>query len=253
MFEDNEQPTHDSIVKEDRFAGDIRDEPENLSGRETLSFEERFTILETAVNRQSLHREIHYKTLMICQECRSLGYLEDEIASYPEFRHATLDQYHLIDALVQAGGLRRIELDREGIPLTPERTVDLSAEEIEDLIVSCEFETIDVGTAFVTYYSPYERIQELFEDIPERYNTYIELMDFCAEEPRTYTEIEELLNNQTALTQEMRFMQQPVQPSVFVDKLEGAAGIIWNGGWILTDEGRKILQKSKQLQERETR
>jgi hypothetical protein len=34
---------------------------------------------------------------------------------------------------------------------------------------------------------------------------------------------------------------------VFLDKLEAAAGIEWNGGWVLTEEGRAFLAELKDL------
>ena len=68
------------------------------------TFDERCELLEDALTRQSLHREVLYKTLALCQERRELSAVEAAMAAFPEFAEATQSQYHLISVLVDAGG-----------------------------------------------------------------------------------------------------------------------------------------------------
>lgn len=209
-----------------------------------LSFEERLTILERAVVRQPLHREILYKTLAFCRDRRSLREVEEQIALFPEFRHAVQDQYHLACVLEKAGGLRRVELDGEGAEVTSERKEGLSEDEVDDLVHSTCFETTDLGDALVSRHEPRARLEELLDLVPARRATYVEVLEFCAT-PRGYDEVKALLEGRDVLLVGADDTGRPIQPSVFLDKLERAGAVVWEDGWRLTEGGRGYLEELK--------
>lgn len=210
--------------------------------------EERLADLERAVTRHPLHREILYRTLAFCEQRRELAAIEDEIASYPEFRRAVQDQYHLIQTLEQAGGLIRTPLDADGADVTSERLEGLTEDEADDLIATYAFATTDAGRAFVERHAPKARLVELMGLVPERKDTYVELMAFIEEKPRTYADICALLKGRPALVRTTSDGElQTMQPSVFLDKLEAAGGVEWSDGWVLTDEGRQFLDELARL------
>lgn len=211
-------------------------------------FEERLADLERAVTRHPLHREILYRTLAFCEQRRELTAIEGEIASYPEFRRATQDQYHLVEMLEHTGGLTRTPLDAEGADVTPERLEGLSEDEADDLVATYAFQTTDVGCALVEQHTPRARLIELMGLVPERADTYAELMSYIEEKPRTYADICSLLKGRPALIRLADDGEpQEMQPSVFLDKLEQAGGVEWNDGWVLTDEGRQFLDELSHL------
>lgn len=213
-----------------------------------LSFEQRCDILEDAIARSSLHREILYKTLVFCIERRGLSEVEAEIATYPEFKLATQAPYHLIRVLEETGGLDRIEHDEMGAIVTSEQREGLTEDEIDDLVWSYSFETTALGRAVIKRHESRTRIFELLDIVPERKGTYIEVMRFCQEEPRTYKEIEEFFaGRDDALFATFNGQQQSIQPSVFLDKLEKAAGVVWDEGWILTQGGEEILEELERV------
>lgn len=209
---------------------------------------QRLARLEAAVTRHPLHREILYRTLAFCQQRRELSAIEDEIASYPEFARATQDQYHLIVALEQAGGLVRTPLDADGADVTPERLTGLTEDEADDLVATYAFSTTDAGVALVEQHAPRARLIELMGLVPERTDTYVELMAYLEEEPRTYAQICALLQGRPALLRVGPDGEpQQMQPSVFLDKLEQAGGVEWDEGWVLTREGREFLDELDRL------
>ncbi|MBR2835888.1 MAG: hypothetical protein IKE43_09325 [Coriobacteriales bacterium] len=200
--------------------------------------------LTESVTKQSLHREIFYKTLVFCQESHLLREIEDKIATFAEFKHAAASQYHFIKVLEEAGGLERFELDQEGEVITPEQKEGLTEDEIDDLVYDYAFMTTNAGTAVVEQHTPRARIIELLGLVPERKDAYIELMDFVSDEPRTYNEISQLFQGRDVLYRlDADGEPQKMQPSVFVDKLEAAGGIEYRDGWVLTEEGRDFLEE----------
>lgn len=211
------------------------------------TFRRQVARLTESVARQPLHREIYYKTLVFCEEVRPLREIEEKIATFAEFKGAANSQYHFIEVLEEAGGLERFELDEEGEVVTPDRKEGLTDDEIDDLVWSYAFMTTPAGLAVVEQHAPRARIIELLGLVPERKGAYIELLEFCAEEPRTYNEIRQLFVGRDVLVRLVNGEPQTMQPSVFVDKLEAAGGVEWRDGWVLTDEGRSYLQELRDL------
>lgn len=220
---------------------DVADEGEE-ERPEDVPFDVRLRVLEDAVCRQSLHREIEYKILRFCEERRDLRVIEEEVAGYPEFAHAVQSQYHMICALEDAGGLRRIELDENGVEVAPEQKEGLTEDEVDDLVASYSFETTEVGRAFVEQHAPRARLIELLDLVPARRDTYVEVLEYCRE-PRSYHDFESLLAGRDILRIGPNGTHEAIQPSVFLDKLERAGAIVWDGGWKLTEGGEEYLRE----------
>ncbi len=193
------------------------------------------------VLKQPLHREIHYKTLGFCRQQRSLTDVENEIATYPEFKHCGQDQYHLISFLTEAGGLERIELDEDGGVVTEERKAGLSEDEIDDLVASYAYVTTDAGVAVFEEYHPRARMSDLLESMPERTEALAAILEFC-KTSRAYTEIEEYLEESGIHKWESAMDEDALHPSSLVGSLEKAGALVWDDGWLLTEEGSVMLE-----------
>ena len=223
------------------------DEPDEGTYVDDATFSRQVAKLTAAVARQPLQREILYKVLTYCQESRGLQEIEHEVTTYAGFKHAANSPYHFIEVLENAGGLERFELDDEGEVVTPERKEGLTDDEIDDLVASYAFMTTPVGMAVVEQHTPRARIIELLNLVPERKDAYIELLEFCSDEPRTYNEVSQLFKGRDVLVRIVDGEPQTMQPSVFIDKLEAAGGIEWRDGWVLTEEGKSYLAELHEL------
>lgn len=209
---------------------------------EAASFDERVHKLELVVTRHPLHREINVEILRYCLERHELSEIEEHVIAMPEDREATLDPYHLIENLERAGGLERFPLDADGEIVSPEQLEGLTEDQADDLIASYAFQTTEEGEQVVAEASPEARIGDLFEREPERADTYVELLAFFDEERRSYQSVCDLLKGRDVLFRTLGDgSRQRIQPSVFVDRLERAGAIVWDDGWVLTDEGRRVL------------
>ena len=211
----------------------------NLEGK---SFEELVEHLRMVVTRNPLYREIHYKTLKFCCERRILPEVEEYIASCPEFPATTQSPYFLLQFLLQGGGIDVFELDVHGEVVVDEQKNDLTEDEIDDLVEQIAYETNEVGRELVERMSPHNRLLELLEISPEYYDTFIEVLHYLSER-RTMASVDTLLRGRDVLMAGRDPSDRPIQPSVFVDKLERAGGIYWEKGWLITEEGRELLEK----------
>ena len=210
-----------------------------------LTDAERMRVLEDAVMRHPLNREILYKTLLYCQDERLLADVEAFILALPEAASATQNPYRMIQTLEKAYGLDRREYDGDGNAISPEAKIGMDEDEIDDLICSYSFVTTDLGADFVKQHEPRARIAELFAMSPERVDAFVELLEFIDEAPRSYSEICDRLKGHPALTVLIDGTFVEIQPSVFVDKLERSGALVWIGGWSLAEAGKGFLNDLK--------
>ena len=202
-----------------------------------------------AVTRNPLQRELFYKVLSFCQESKPLREIEQMVMALPGFERTSANAYHFIAVMENAGGLERFELDDEGDVVDDARKAGLTEDEIDDLVAEYAFMTTPAGQAVVEQHTPRARIIELLGLVPERRDTYIEIMEFLAEEPRTYNEVTQLLDGRDVLWHlDSKGNPELMQPSVFLDKLHSAAAIEWHQGWQLSEEGRACLDELKSVQ-----
>ena len=202
-----------------------------------------------AVTRNPLQRELFYKVLSFCQESKPLREIEQMVMALPGFERTSANAYHFIAVMENAGGLERFELDDEGDVVDDARKAGLTEDEIDDLVAEYAFMTTPAGQAVVEQHTPRARIIELLGLVPERRDTYLELMEFLAEEPRTYNEVTQLLDGRDVLWHlDSKGNPELMQPSVFLDKLHDAAAIEWQQGWQLSEEGRAYLDELKSVQ-----
>ena len=207
-----------------------------------LTFEQAVDKLMGVVTGTTRFREIHRKTLTFCKQRRALPEVEEKIQSYPEYEHCAQNPYRLIRYLIDGGGLDLIELDAEGEVVDDDRKLGLTEDEVDDLIDSFALKTTPVGEQVADEMEPANRIQKLLDFMPVRFDSYVEVMEFLRE-PKSMKQINELFDGRDLhyLGTMHSDKNIAIQPSVFVDKLERAGAIVWDGAWRLTPEGEGFL------------
>lgn len=207
----------------------------------TLADDEKLAVLNTCVTKHPLNREIFYKTLRYCAEERPLRDVEEQIATFPEFPRATMNQYYLVKSLVESYGLELVERTADGERVTPAMKQGKTEDEIDDLVFSFNYRITPIGERLVAEHAPGARLESLLEREPARRGAYLQLLDYIAQEPRTYPQIEDLLKGNPALQATIDGHLETVQPSVLLDKLERAGVLVWNNDWQITEEGHRYL------------
>jgi hypothetical protein len=209
--------------------------------KESLSLEERATSLYDAVTRNPLHREIHRKTLAFCDKQQILSDVESFIAACPEFSSASQSPYFLLHFIVDAGGIDSFELDVDGSVITPQQKEGLSEDEIDDLVVQFAYQTNEAGRVVAQRMSPQKRLEALLNTEQQYKETYLEVLRFLTKK-HDFAAVDTLLRGRDVLMVGREADDRPIQPSVFIDKLEKTGAIYWEKGWIISSEGKDFLE-----------
>lgn len=181
------------------------------------------------------------KALGFCTQQRSFSEVEAEIATYPEFRYVEYSQAAILDILVQVGALEKKNLDKSGGIVPVARLRALSEDDRDDLVVAYALETTEAGKAAIADMEPAERLQALFAEAPERNETYLRVMEFCRIS-RTFDDVSALLKDAASAKSRNPYTDLSLYPSAYLGHLEGAGGLLWDEGWILTEDGAAFLE-----------
>lgn len=183
-------------------------------------------------------------TVAACDgEVRTLGELEERIAALPGYAKHKNPPYFPISWLRDAGALEELYLDAEGNIYEAKDVEALDEDAFDDLVAQYAYRTTDNGRKLAEEFRPANRIAELFDHEPERKETYFKLLSFLRQK-RAFSEVEHFMRErdvQMFTTEDGEL----IQPSTFVDKL-GAAGVInFDGGWVITEEGKELLDATE--------
>jgi len=166
--------------------------------------------------------------------------MEQQIQALPEFKTATQPPYFLIEWLTDTGALSFTEVDADGNEVSDEQKAGKTTEEIDDLVEDMIIDITPAGKETLIAFDPIKHLQELLAERPARFDTYIEVLQFLTSK-RSYNDVDKLLRGRPILMDGREADDQPMQPSVFVDKLASAGGIVYTDGWIITPEGQALL------------
>ena len=191
------------------------------------------------------HRELLYKALVHCQTERTEHAAEEFLARQPEAAQALQTPYTLLRNLAAAGGVTVIAHDAQGLALDETRCEQLRAEGLDDdaladLVAERRVHTTPAGCAACELLAPEHRTLAAIYKVPERRATFVRLLDFCRT-PRKLADINQLLADDPALAPSQRTAGQKLHACYFIDRLEEAGGLVWDGSWVTTDAGKRAL------------
>lgn len=191
------------------------------------------------------HRELLYKALVHCQTERTEHAAEEFLARQPEAAQALQTPYTLLRNLAAAGGVTVIAHDAQGLALDETRCEQLRAEGLDDdaladLVAERRVLTTPAGCAACELLAPEHRTLAAIYKVPERRATFVRLLDFCRT-PRKLADINQLLADDPALAPSQRTAGQKLHACYFIDRLEEADGLVWDGSWVTTDAGKRAL------------
>lgn len=197
-------------------------------------------LMSGRLNRQEIFR----RTLEFCHDRREFSEVERAIEAFPEFPLASQSPYQFIKTLVEAGGLRRISLDTEGREIGLAEVKDLTEDEVDDLVSCFVLETTEAGRAIAEEHAPERRLRNLLEKFPDRGSIYRDLLSQVKARPCNYAEIEKLFAGRdfSGIATIGTEKHVALKPSVFVNNMEKAGGLVWSEGrWNITREGEALL------------
>ena len=163
----------------------------------------------------------------------------------PKAAQALQTPYTLLRNLAAAGGVTVIAHDAQGLALDETRCEQLRAEGLDDdaladLVAERRVLTTPAGCAACELLAPEHRTLAAIYKVPERRATFVRLLDFCRT-PRKLADINQLLADDPALAPSQRTAGQKLHACYFIDRLEEAGGLVWDGSWVTTDAGKRAL------------
>jgi hypothetical protein len=211
--------------------------------------EDAITATRSLLKANPLNRPILLRILKACASERvRLNDLEDYVLACPEFNEANQPPYFLIQWLVEPGVLEEIEVDAEDKGITAEQKEGKTEDEIDDMVEDLFYLTTPDGLTIMEEFDPKNRIMELLAIKPDRYDTYIEVLEYLKDK-HSMADVDKILRGRDVLTSGRVPGDRPMQPSVFIDKLAVAGGIAWDSGWQITEEGSELLEAIKAKQD----
>lgn len=147
-----------------------------------------------------------------------------------------------VDILVRNGALTE-QLLVNGEPY--DGTLDnLQADETipEDAQTETRIALTDSGRSLLEAYAPDATLHALLGSKPEYRDVFAAVLDACStDQGATRADLECAINAFPQLQPDPATQRTRVYPQYFIDALETAGGIVWDGAWRITDTGKAHL------------
>lgn len=209
-----------------------------------LSAEELYQRGRTLFEHNPAYTGVFLDTVAACDgRVCTLGELEARIEALPGYAKHKNPPYFPVSWLRDVGALEELFLDAAGTVYEAKDLEALDEDAFDDLVAQYAYRTTDNGRKLAEEFNPARRLAALLEKEPARKEAYLDLLGFLREK-RSFSEIDRFLcechaHNLTAQD------GTTVQPSMFIDKLGTTGAVDFDGGWMMTKEGKEMLDAVK--------
>ncbi|MCI8367654.1 MAG: hypothetical protein HFJ66_08715 [Eggerthellaceae bacterium] len=185
-----------------------------------MSADERIERIRESVERHPRHRELCYLIMAYVKEHPGASYAEVEkyLGEQPQFASSLQSERILIAIMERAGAIESDGSDAGSLNLT------------------------DPGSQFEASFTPEARMKALIDGADaDQVEAYEYILKACAEKKQTFADLEEAVK-QMAAVRVKENGQMAIYPSTYIDRLEKAAGLRWEQGWVTTDAGKAYVK-----------
>jgi hypothetical protein len=121
--------------------------------------------------------------------------------------------------------------------------VQLDASVPDDADCYTYIEITDAGVDALAEYDPAHTLSVLLEDHPQYEQVFRAALQACAADGgATRADVEAVIQPLITTKEDAEAGNQSVYPQFFIDSLETAGGIVWDGGWKITEAGKALLE-----------
>ncbi|RDB62791.1 hypothetical protein C1878_07100 [Gordonibacter sp. 28C] len=144
-----------------------------------------------------------------------------------------------VDILLRGGALgEQVLVDGEPYDGTIE-DMQFDDSVSEDAVAEERLSVTDVGHELLEAYAPGRTLRALIADRPLYRDVFAAILDACdAEQGATREELERIVGDMPQAQPNPVTKRAAVYPQYFIDALESAGGIAWQGTWRTTDAGK---------------
>lgn len=183
-----------------------------------------------------------FNILDTCKEPVATQDLEAHIAKLKEHHHAIYTPATLCTLLEQAGALDKCTEDGTSL-------ADYVQEPLKVIIDGAEYWEVapapviywmltPEGLAQLETYKPLERIDQCYTQEPQYAQIFTTVLELCARVGgSSIKQIGDVVDDEPIMQNPKRYAMY------FIDKLEHAGAVEWQGSWIATAPGQEYLQK----------
>lgn len=147
-----------------------------------------------------------------------------------------------VDILVRNGALtEQLLVDGESYDGTLE-DLQVDADVAEDAVAEQRIALTDTGRELIEAYAPDTTLRALIAEKPQYRDIFATILRTCdAAQGATRSNLEVAISALPQLQPDPATQRTRVYPQFFIDALESAGGIVWNGSWHTTDAGKTYL------------
>ncbi len=142
-------------------------------------------------------------------------------------RNGALEEQVYVDGQPYAGTLEDLQLDAD-VP--------------DDATAEARVSITQAGQELLDAYAPEATLRALLDEKPAYYDVFAAALEACAAKGGcTRDELEAVINQMPQLKPDPETKRTSVYPQYFIDALETAGGISWQGAWHITEVGKAAL------------
>ena len=193
------------------------------------------------VRANAANHAVLLRILDLVQDAVDVCDLEVAIQDLPEYRTATQPPYCLVEWLQQTGAVELVDIGQDGEPVSAEKREGLSEDELDELVCGQIARITPAGRMAFAHFDSCQQAQDLFESRPFRRSAYLETLAFICEK-RSLIEIDRYLRENGLLYLENG---DAIQTSSVIGKLSDIGAAVFDGGWVITAGGLKILESER--------
>lgn len=176
--------------------------------------------------------------------------------SHPDAERRTLEQLALdqwsdeyrqshattLDILVRNDALsEQVYVDGEPYDGTLE-DAQTDAAVADDAVAESRIAITSIGRELLDAYAADKTLRDLIAGKPHYLKVYTTILETCnAEAGASRTDLEQAVSALPALQPDTETQRTRVYPQYFIDALESAGGIVWQGAWHTTDAGKALI------------
>ena len=212
----------------------------DAAGSPKVEVKETVERIKECLQRERFYTEPLRKVLVLCMESKR----QDEVATYlaglPEMQRSAQSALQVIERLKVCRGLVTT-IVADGIAITPE--------EYEETIQGgstgtfseayAMLTTSDAGRVVVDELSIANRLQLILEQHPQYLDAFTRVLKVCAK-PQTLSDIDDQLK-QLGYKTSANKSGECLYPSFILDFLNQAGFLLWDSGWMISNEGKEAL------------
>jgi hypothetical protein len=169
--------------------------------------------------------------LDFCREEHTSAEIDDMLEPLRTLRQSVYTPINLRTLLERAGGLTYTSHDE-----APEEVTDEDGNLVVPEASIATWLSTDEGIAYCEAQDPFADLVHALDDDEAPLEVFVHILTFCAEEPRSISQIEHSVASTGMLEGDKH------QPGYFVGKLEDIGALEWRRAWTIADLGRQYLE-----------